>query len=232
MDISLISCISSFILYITGGLSLSTIYLITFNRLGSIVYPLWYRRSMRKKKFVVVTVLVCVVVTGLVFGSYLIRIIFVHSPVIVSIGWVIIHLIYDLYLVLCVFTYVAILITISKSRRNLQVNNDNDSTSTTFQYICATLKSKGYIAPFLITLTYMVFVIVPSMAMITCSFTGCLVPVIVQVWCVTFGLNNMSDALIYIFFDREIRHHLKNTIFRRNTTGGNHTSCSLIDTAV
>ena len=232
MDILHISFISFFIVHITAGLSLSTMYLITLNRLVSTVCSLWYRRSMTKTKFVVVTVLVCVVVAGSMFGNIVMIIFHLHSATIVFIGGIIFAFVYDLYFVFCVFTYIAILITISKSRRNLQVNNDNDSTSTTFQFICATLKHKGYITPFLITLTYMVFVIVPFIAMMTCTY-GCLVPAF-QVWYVTFPLNNMSDALIYIFFDREIRNHLKKTISRRNTKDKscNDTSRSLIDTEV
>ena len=212
VKLSLVSVIFGALWGISGGISLSTVYLMTLNRLVCTVYPFWYRRWLTKGKCVAVAVPVCVIVTCFAFGNYLInRILSIQSPTIVLIGRVIYHFIYDFYLVFCVFTYVVILTTISKSRRKSQVNNTDDSTSTTFQ----TLKRKGFITPFLITLSYMVFVIAPFLAMVTCSFYGCMVPAF-EVWWVTFALNSMSDALIYVFFDRDIRTHLKKLINRRN----------------
>ena len=43
--------ISSLMSWISNALSLSAIYLITFNRLVSSVNPLWYRKWMTKRKF-------------------------------------------------------------------------------------------------------------------------------------------------------------------------------------
>ena len=198
---------------LSGGMSLSIVYLMTLNRLLSTLYPLWYRTSLTRTKFVVFTVLLSMLVTSLNLLFHLTNEGFIESPIMSWIGVIILHIIYDSYFVLCVFTYAVILMKISKSQRNFEANDEEHSTSRS---ICPTLRRKGFITPFLITFTYMLFVVVPFVGILICHFYGCFAAMVV-VWYITNSFNTISDALIYVFFDRKIRHHLKKLICGKNT---------------
>ena len=162
-------------------------------------------------------VVLCVLVTGINFGFHLItNILHVNSPIILIVAGSAVYFVYTFYFIFCVIAYAAILIKISKSRRRIEASTNLDATLTTFQFICATFKRKDQhaVIPFLITLSNMVFLAVPFVAMMTCTFNGCFMPAF-HVWRVTFALNSISDALIYVLFDRKIRNHMKKTISSR-----------------
>ena len=203
--------------------SASAIYLITLNRLLTLVHPIWYRRTVTKKKFVVGVVLVCVVVTTVLtpcqivvmWYRYISRTVIPRS--VFTLGLLVIDLTSLAYIIFCIFTYVFILIAIVRSRRDTQ-NDCCDNKSTTFQFACNFIKARGYTAPFLITLTHVVFNTVPTIGMTTCLLNDCSAyNSISKIWFITSPLNNLSDGLIYVLFDRDIRNHLKNKFTRRNT---------------
>ena len=186
-------------------------------------------------------VLVCVVVTVINIGSH--ALVYVHySPTmtiskltltISKLALIILRLmgdfLYALYLIFCIFTYVVIFITILESRRNAQLNNDNDAKSTTIQFICDYLKTHGYTAPFLITLTYAVFVTIPCIVETTCMLNNCSAFYLVsKIWRITYSLNDISDVLIYVYFDRDIRNHLKKKFTRRSTPDDNYNNSNTI----
>ena len=212
--LSIVPYIFSSIYQLSVGFSLSTMYLITLNRLLSTVNPLWYRRYVTKVKFTLVAILVFLIVGGLVFGVSFTNMVFQYSsPTIWFIAWLTANLLNDFYFVFCVVTYVVIFITLSKSRR--MSRSRNHSTNSSSQCILTTLKSRGYVTPFLITISHMLMVTGPLIATMVCWFTGCLVQAS-QVYYITFVLNNMSDALIYVFFDQQIRNHLMKMVCWRN----------------
>jgi len=206
---SISSIFHAFGLQISIGISVSTMFLITLNRLLSCVYPMWYRRRLTKKKFAGFATMVSVF-TALGTSFKTLMMCRAHSKSSFMIPWVIMDFVYSFYFGFCVFTYVLILVTIAKSRRNVQ-SDDNDSTSSIFQFIVTVLKERGYVAPFFITLTYLMFVIAPCIAISVRPVSASFI-----VFIVTFVLNNISDAIIYIFFDRDIRQYLKKVFSRGN----------------
>ena len=211
------------IMLASAGLSLSATYLITLNRLVSTMCPLWYRCSMTETKFIVVAVSVCVVVTGIqvvcslvVYGYLTGQLIIVSRPTFL-ICKQIISAIYNLYLIFCVFTYVLIFITILRSRRNSHTNNNDGNSTTTCQFILNFIKTQGYTVPLLITSTFFGLVTIPLSIQTQCKIDGWSPHSLVcQIWRLTYPLNNISDALVYVLFDRDIRNHLKMKFTRRN----------------
>ena len=240
MKVPLVLVISGLLMLIGGGLSLSAIYLMTLNRLLSTVYPLWYIRSMSKKKFVVLVVLVCFVVTGLSIGCNIVVYGYrnIKIPGITTSSFIIcriiVHLLFNLYLIFCVFTYVAILIKILNSRRDSQTNDDNDANSTTtFQYVFNFLKTQGYTAPFIITLTHIILVDIPTVVFTVCVIKECSAEDSVhKFWGITYSINSLSDAFIYVLFDPDIRKYLKIIITERRTHDDSHTASAIaVETA-
>ena len=187
-----------------AGLNLSAYYLITFNRLLSTIRPLWYRRSMTKKKFNILVLIICVVITSTCVACNVVISMFrVRLTKYVFICRAIILFLIVIYFVFCIFTYVAILITILKSRRNTQQDNQGESSQSTFQFICNYIRTQGYTIPFLITFTFLIFVVVPF----TAGSFG--VGVAWKLWDISFRLGGLGDALIYVLCDRDIRKFLK-----------------------
>ena len=166
-----------------------------------------------KTKFISVLLSLCFVVTGL----------FVASLVMTESGYVFVGVIlwrstYILYFIFCVLTYIAVIVKVLVSRRNVQTTNADGPQQRTL--ICVQLSQQGYVMLFLITSTYLMFVVLPVLLEYnicteeanrysTNIFSG-----------ISFPLNNISDALIYVFCDRDIRNHLKN-IFKRNEQNDN-----------
>lgn len=206
--------------WITSGLSLSTYYLITLNRLLSIRYPLWYRTSMTEKKFTLLSVSVCVFITGANIGaSAMFWIFYVRSPVITWICSIVLYLLVDIFLVFCVSTYVVMFVTILKSRKNTRQRIDNSgnaiSRTTTIMFVWLYIKKGGYTTPLLITFSFLVFVAFPFTVRAFCQNSRCF-GVSVRVWNVTGGVNGLCDALIYVFFDQDLRNHLKKIFTRKD----------------
>ena len=52
-----------------------------------------------------------------------------------------------------------------------------------------------------------------------CHANGNFSVMVLQVWAITSQLNNISDALIYIFGEKDIRAYLKNKIARNTNVG-------------
>ena len=170
---------------------------------------------MTKTKFFVVVVSLNVVVVGLYIGGCVLFF-SPSTPTIRLIGsWMVVFM-HILYIAFCMATYAKILFILINSRRNIQ-NNPAEETASALKFLWTTLRQQGYVVPFFITLTYLVFVVVPLTTKDICGAVGdwnCVV-VALQVFFVTSQLNNVSDALIYIFGDKEIRRYLKG-IFTRN----------------
>ena len=201
------------------GINLSVVYLLTFNHLISTVFAVFYQTSMTKTKFNLLTVLVCVVITILHIGCALVLTLpqLIQKPVIVIASRFISQFLYYFYFLFCVGTYAAILVKISASRRSVE-NNSGDAGM--LQSIWKTLNTQGYTKPFLITVTYLLFVAIPYLVQmnLTCSTMA------TRVWVITMSVNNISDVLIYVFTDQKIRKYLKEIFERRNTNTEDETT--------
>ena len=196
-------------LYASAGMALSTVWSITINRLLSLSYPLWYRRYVTKKRFICLFGCLWVIVVGVHVAGAELRIVGLYRDggntdfvIGASIGVIM----YFSYFAFCVFTYIKIVISIISSSQAL---DDSGSDNTTLYYIYDFIKREGHTGPLLITLTYMLLVVVPYIAGGICSFYNCS-HVAVQVFFVTYSLNNISDALIYCLSNPDIREWLRN----------------------
>ena len=206
---------------ISWGISISATFLITSNRLLSTVYPLWYRATITKKKFVVVVVSVTVVVTTIstICSLVYFQIIATSSnSIVISRVFMVIFL--NLFLIFCIFTYIVILISIVNSQRNSQFSSGEDHNSTSlFQLTYNFIKTHGYATPFLLTFTFIIFICVPNIVDIVCIVIKCSTREYVSKIAIsTFPLNNISDAVIYVLLDRDIRMYLKMKVRRSITT--------------
>ena len=130
----------------------------------------------------------------------------------------VISICYNLFPIFCVITYVMILLTILKSRRAIQMDNNNDVNSTNrLQYIINYIRTQGYTTPFFITLSYIMFVNIPSILRMICVLNGCSTSdLIMRLWGISFPFNNLSDVLIYIFFDKDVWMYLKRKFTKTN----------------
>ena len=201
----------------TMSMSLASIYLITLNRLIGTVYPLWYRSVMTKKKLCAVVVCVNVVVIAFVVGG---NVLIMFSTNFWWIGIGIVSFIFFLYFIFCFFAYVKIFFTILRSRWFTETITVEDN-NTTLRFVWLTIRKQGYVVPLFITLTYLLFVVLPIIAMAICHANGNFSVMVLQVWAITSQLNNISDALIYIFGEKDIRAYLKNKIARNTNVDNN-----------
>ena len=81
------------------------------------------------------------------------------------------------------------------------------------------LKARGYSIPVLITCMFLLFVPVPSIVRTGCAASDCSVlPLLKHVWFITYPLNNVSDVLIYVIFDPDIRTYLRKKLKPRDIT--------------
>ena len=188
------------IMWISGGFSLSVIYMITLNRLLSAVFVLWYRRMMTKRIFVVMVGSVGVIMAGISMGCNAMVYGYGITTSLTSaciISRLIITLLYSFYLIFCVLTYILIFITIINSRRSLQNNCNDANSTTTFRFIRRFLKTHGYTAPFFISLTFLIFVVVPYIAETVSRINKYSVLVFISnVWNLTCPLNNISVPVV------------------------------------
>ena len=201
-----------------SAVAFSTIFLITLNRLLSISYPLWYRSFVTKNKFIGAVVLTCLTFVCLFAGMQFFS--FWYTTYGYVLGYVlgaIIMILTCFYFFFCIFSYVLIAKKILQSRRSVQSNNNVDENSgavNCVNFVYTAMRKQGYTAPFLITFSYLVFIIVPYMSMWVYSLLLDLTSS-AMIWYISYGLNNISDALIYVFFDRDIRDSLRNMFTRR-----------------
>ena len=123
----------------------------------------------------------------------------------------VISLCYNLFTIFCMTTYVVILLTILKSRRSTRMdNNDEAKSMTMFQYVINYIKTKGYTTPFFITLTYIMFVNIPGILRMICIVNDCAArDLVMRLWAISFPFYNLSDVLIYVYFDKDIWKYLK-----------------------
>lgn len=199
-----------------SAVAFSTIFLITLNRLLSISYPLWYRSFVTKKKFIGAVVLTSLAFVCLFAGMQFFSFWYITYVLGYVLGAIVIILI-CFYFVFCIFSYVLIAKKILQSRRVVQSNNvvdENPEAVNCVYFIYTAMRKQGYTAPFLITFSYLVFIIVPYMSMWVYSLFSDLTSIAI-IWYISYGLNNISDALIYVFFDRDIRNSLRNMFARR-----------------
>ena len=133
-------------------------------------------------------------------------------------------LIYPTYFIFCVCSYIIIFKKILESRRDTQTDMENESsTSSSFMFFWGELKKRGFVIPLFITFTYLLFVVIP--AFINASnrtFRGFYDDTVWRISCVL----TISDVLIHVFCDKDIRNHLKNTFIkcRRNNQNDDNTT--------
>ena len=141
-----------------------------------------------------------------------------------NIGADISTLIYVGFSVFSMLTYVIIFRTILQSRQSTRTNAVDEPKRSLFSFICKKIKGEGYTIPFVITLTYTLFVILPGGVRIVCFITkhDTSFNIAHTVWTVTYRLNTFSDTCINLFCDRDIQKYLKNK-FRRNRVVCNST---------
>ncbi len=111
-----INFIAMGVVMVSQGMGVCSIYLITLNRLVGALYPLWYRRTMTKKKFYAVVVCVSVIVGGLYVAGMLLYNLPSSSTKSAFIGGVIICLIYFFLLLSTLLDHLR-----QNFRRNTQV---------------------------------------------------------------------------------------------------------------
>ena len=210
---------------ITMGLSFSTIYLMTLNRLLGSLYPFWYIRWMTKRRFLCVVLSVTslistIMIAGNIMGRY-------GDPLSSFVGEdVMVPTVYLSYFVFCVTTYILIFKKILESRRNTRTNTGNESSSETgFKFFLRELKQGGYVISLLITFTYLLFVVIPVMVGLVCTFADGCSDTSRLVWQIFYILNNISDALVYVLCDRDIQNHMKSLFarWRRDEQNGYRT---------
>ena len=227
----LVTIIVSFLFTASSAMGFSTIVLITLNRLLSISYPLWYRSFVTKNKFIGAVVLTSLVFVCSYAGIHLTS--FWYTAFGYAFGAIVMTIV-GLYFFFCIFSYVIIANKILQSSRSVQSNNNVDENSgaeNCVKIVYTVMRKQGYTAPFLITFSYLVFIIVPFMSMwvLFWDFTSSAI-----IWYISYGLNNISDALIYVFFDRDIRNSLRNMFTRRGggTQNNDESQTSHVDTEI
>ena len=189
------------------GIYLSLMYLITLNRLLSVIHPIWYRSSFTKRKFFCTVGMVGVLVTGfMMIGAWIVY----RVPTASSIGTTIVGSLYLFYFIFSVSSYALIFIRIRQSRESIQKDVDNmmDVTNRISGSTGDSFKDHKYTIPFVMSCTYIMLVIVPGMVINICHLHGCSKAAL-RLWDVSYCLNTVSDTLIYIFLDKDIRNYLQ-----------------------
>ncbi len=213
-DWNIVGLIGFFLNMISSGVTLATLYAITINRLLGTTYPFWYKSNVTKKKFYIGLLCCSVVAVVLNTGGNVLIGSPTSSPTARDIGFGMISFLYLFFFVVCVYTYTSIFLIIFRSRQNSQTNY----SAGIFRFFWTTIKQGGYVVPLFITSTYLLFVVLPFISFIVCGYgySGKCLGVALKLWGITHPLNNISDALIYVFGDKDIRTHLKQ-IYTRNT---------------
>ena len=116
------------------------------------------------------------------------------------------------YIVVC--TYIVIFKKLFESGRDTQSNLENDPFSNNMcMFFWRELRRGGFIIPLLITFTYLLFVVVPILIVGFYYIFGDVYDFF-PIWLISYNVNNICDVLMYVFCDKDIQNHLKNT-FRR-----------------
>ena len=193
---------------------LATIYTITLNRLLSALYPFRYMGAMTNKKFGIIYFCICVIILSL-FGGGLALFWYGGTQGRQWIATQLINFVVFFYFIFCVFTYVRIFMALLHSRRDIQRNVTQQATLTVKTFLWNRMKKQGYVTPLLITFSYLVLVVLPVVGKFVCVVTtdfdwenNCF-QVALSVWFIGWNINNVSDAMVYIFFDIDIRRYLK-----------------------
>ena len=181
--------------YVTGyinltsaGFTLSSVFSITLNRLLSIVFPLRYNYNMAvttKKIFIGFVCISIVFIVCIISGKLLSSSDTESSR---TIGIVLFGSLFISFLVFCVISYCVIFYAIISSRS----------------------KEQNYVIPVLINITYTFFTVMPIIIQMTCGFsnsTNCFI-MAQDIWYITYYINTISDALIYVLCDNDIRTYL------------------------
>ena len=110
---------------------------------------------------------------------------------------------------------------ILKSRRSVQptfeANAVEANVATGWKIVWMSLQQQGYLVPFFISLTYLIFIVLPLIVEgAYCFLKNNCHSVALDILHITLNVNTISDALIYIFGDKDIRNYLKDK-FTRNT---------------
>ena len=213
-----------YFLWASEAMVIASLFAITSNRLISVVFPLWYRSVMSKKRFNVVVGLLCLIVVGMRVGGLSLSsglIILKPSHTLWSIGFSMQCFIRLFYLVFCVFTYFKIFRSIVQSR---QTSHRADSSPAATISLWKTIREQRFLVPLFITFTYLVFVLLPFTVRLPCilgKWNNC-AQLAFQIQMVTIIINNISDALIYILIDKDIQNHLKQYFRRNHLANGNN----------
>ena len=213
--------IGKLLVWVIGSLYVSTVYMITTNRLMCTIYPIWYATSMTKTTFYAVVLLVGTALTGFKSsGGFILHLTKENNRS--KINAVVQVISYGSYLIFSIFTYITIFCTILKSRRISRPNAIEETNEKKLLFIWKKIKKEGYVIPFVITLTYTLFVMFPGTVWIVFIFMNevAYADVAYRVWILTFYINMFSDTCIYTFCDRDIGNYVKGKLRKNCVNGG------------
>ena len=152
----------------------------------------------------------CTAVAGLLISGYILY------GTVLNTGILLLSLPFGSYVIFIIFTYICIFYTLLKSRENSSTNSSGETNRSLLSIVFKKVKEQGYTIPFVITLTYVLFVIIPGTMLVVCK-ERCYV--LERVWNVTICLNTIADTLIYIFCDRDIRNYTKRKFITNERSG-------------
>ena len=162
----IVSLIGQLVSRLVGAVTLSTVYMITGNRLLSAIYPIWYRTTMTKTIFYISTMVVSTVIVG-VWCAPVVMYMNSRSSA-MKVGAIIESVLYGGLSIFSILTYVLIFRALLESRKNSQTNSKEERNRSLFRFILKRIKEEGYVIPFAITLTYILFVNVPWIIFLYC----------------------------------------------------------------
>ena len=180
------------------------------------------------------------VVSIMVTGTNVCGVVLMATNVAVFLGGALRSSIYLVYFFFGLFTYIKIFSTIIVSRKVSRADTMHThpvanrarvgggggvggTTTTKSQFLCRYIKEHGYTIPLMITSSYLVLVIFPVIGNCVCALVKGLdshcFEVTFHVWLIGYSVNNITDALVYIFGDRDVYKHLKRKLSTRNRGG-------------
>ena len=190
-----------FYIFIVYPMVFYIVFLITLNRFVGCLYPITYRKRVSKKLAYVLVL--CIPLFSVMFGSA-VGLIAYHFDETIAFYWCLSTIV--LFFVFCVHTYSKIYMQLAASaqriarhlpgRQNLQLG------SILWNYIF----HQGHITSLMIVAAYTVFVFLPGLWWSVCNiwFSKWYLQASIMIL-ITWKLNCICDAFIYIYTDRQVR---------------------------
>ena len=209
MKRKVIELVAACLAHISASVSLAMVYVITLNRLLSTRYPFKFRARMTKAKFYLEVLIACSIVISLILAYFTQSTFYNTSTIKLFVVGTMVFLAYTFYIIFCIFSYLKIINTIQRSRR-FSENPTGAAKALSRQTLWRTLIQHGFAIPLLITSTYLLFVALPHVSMAVCGYVNAYkCRVVHRVFHITWLLNNISDAIIYVLLDKDIRIYLR-----------------------